>query len=153
MAKKNNIFYDSKKEELERKNRFKQPLIKQPKAKKKQSKLNKPLINTRQDKPILKQDKYKKSKWNQPLLKQTTKKPKASPEKQKQLRRLHRFINEAQKRGYEFDDRIIDTSLPAEELAKIKPKDLYKKASYYDEVSGEIFSGEEGRRLENYRRT
>ena len=102
--------------------------------------------------PIIKKKDIKKSKWTTPLLKQKYSKEKYSPEKQKQLRRLHRFINEAEKRGYVFNDNIIDTSLSAEELAQIKPKDLYKQAKFYDEKSGEILTGEKGRELENYRR-
>lgn len=172
---KNSPFYDSKREEYERKHKPFKPLLSDikkskpilSKAKYKDSKLFKPIIDKKSDKfknskwtqPILKSFKEKQkekgtqSKWTQPLLKKPYKHEKYSEEKQKQIRRLRRFIKSAQERGYEFDDNIIDLALSADELKKITPKELYKKASFYDELSGEIFSGEEGRKIENYRRT
>lgn len=182
----NNPFYDSKRDEFERRRKKYKPLLKRIDSKEKittpiidkksdkykKSKLNKPLKNSKWAKPLInkKSDTFKKSKWTQPLLKKKLKKyegtiwteplikkrykhEKYSEEKQKQIRRLRRFIKSAQERGYEFDDNIIDLAMTAEELKKITPNDLYKKASFLDSLSGEIFSGEEGRRLENYRRT
>lgn len=171
----NSPFYDSKREEYERKHKPFKPLLSDikkskpilSKAKYKDKKLFKPIIDKKSDKfknskwtqPLLKSFKEKQkekgtqSKWTQPLLKQSYKHEKYSEEKKKQIQRLRRFIKSAESRGYEFDDNIIDLALSADELKKITPKELYKKASFYDELSGEIFSGEEGRKIENYRRT
>lgn len=73
----------------------------------------------------------------------------------KQRKRIKQFINRAQKRGYEFDSKLVPT-IPkrvtrkqVEKLQALKPADLYKKARYASEKSyGEILTGEQARHLE-----
>lgn len=72
----------------------------------------------------------------------------------KQVKRIEEFYKKAEKRGYRFVEKE-DLTIPKrvtqqsiERLAKIKPRDLYKKAEYLDEISGKIISGTEGRTLE-----
>lgn len=77
----------------------------------------------------------------------------------KELYRIKRFIRNARKRGYEFDDNVLPkqpkriTRKKLEEIKNIKPSDLYKKAVYHDKISHETFTGQEGRKIERYRAT
>ena len=75
----------------------------------------------------------------------------------KELKRIKRFLHNARKRGYEFDDNVLPkqpkriTRKKLEEIKNIKPSNLYDKAVYYDEVTHETFTGQQGRRIERYR--
>ena len=75
----------------------------------------------------------------------------------KELQRIKRFVRNARKRGYEFDDNVLPkqpkriTRKKLEEIKNIKPSNLYDKAVYYDEITHETFTGQEGRRIERYR--
>ena len=75
----------------------------------------------------------------------------------RELYRIKRFIRNARKRGYEFDDNVLPkqpkrvTRKKLEEIKNIKPSNLYDKAVYHDEISNETFTGQEGRRIERYR--
>lgn len=75
----------------------------------------------------------------------------------KELKRIKRFIHNARKRGYEFDDNVLPkqpkriTRKKLEEIKNIKPSNLYDKAVYYDEVTHETFTGQQGRRIERHR--
>ena len=74
-----------------------------------------------------------------------------------ELKRIKRFIHNARKRGYEFDDNVLPkqpkriTRKKLEEIKNIKPSNLYDKAVYYDEITHETFTGQQGRRIERYR--
>lgn len=68
---------------------------------------------------------------------------------QKERRRLLQAVNRAKKQGYIFPENIVP-SLPKrvtkkslERIHLLKPKDLYKKAKYLYEETGEIVSAEE----------
>lgn len=68
---------------------------------------------------------------------------------QKERRRLLQAVNRAKKQGYIFPENIVP-SLPKrvtkkslERIHLLKPKDLYKKAQYLYEETGEIVSAEE----------
>lgn len=75
----------------------------------------------------------------------------------KELYRIKKFIRNARKRGYEFDDNVLPkqpkriTRKKLEEIKNIKPSDLYDKAVYYDKISQETFTGQQGRKIERYR--
>lgn len=75
----------------------------------------------------------------------------------KELKRIKRFIQSARKRGYQFDDNVLPklpkrvTRKKLEEIKNIKPSNLYDKAVYYDEITHETFTGQEGRKIERYR--
>lgn len=75
----------------------------------------------------------------------------------KELNRIKRFVRNARKRGYEFDDNVLPkqpkrvTRKKLEEIKNIKPSNLYDKAVYRDEISHEVFTGQQGRRIERYR--
>lgn len=75
----------------------------------------------------------------------------------KELYRIKRFIRNARKRGYEFDDNVLPkqpkriTRKKLEEIKNIKPSDLYNKAVYHDKISHETFTGQQGRKIERYR--
>lgn len=77
----------------------------------------------------------------------------------KELKRIKRFIQSARKRGYQFDDNVLPklpkrvTRKKLEEIKNIKPSNLYDKATYYDEITHETFTGQEGRKIERYRAT
>lgn len=68
---------------------------------------------------------------------------------QKERRRLLQAVNRAKKQGYIFPENIVP-SLPKrvtkkslERIHLLKPKDLYKKAQYLYEETGEIVSAEQ----------
>ena len=68
---------------------------------------------------------------------------------QKERRRLLQAVNRAKKQGYVFPENIVP-SLPKrvtkkslERIQLLKPKDLYKKAQYLYEETGEIVSAEQ----------
>lgn len=71
-------------------------------------------------------------------------------------RSLLQKISRAKKRGYYFPDDLVPdipkrkTRKSVEELKKIS-SDLYKNAQYVEKSTGELFSGEEGRKIEKYR--
>lgn len=75
---------------------------------------------------------------------------------QKELRRIKRFIKSATKRGFIFTDINIQepkkiTKASVNKLKKMNPKNLYKKAIYITQDTGEIISGTAGRALERKR--
>ena len=79
-----------------------------------------------------------------------------SKEWSKERRRIRRFLTSAQKRGYVFDFSLptrpkLITKEAVEILKSIRPKELYKKAIYIDEDTGEMISGIAGRTLERQR--
>jgi hypothetical protein len=72
-------------------------------------------------------------------------------ERQRQERRIKRFIKNAESRGFEFDTAYVSAiikTIPENDLNKITPNVLYSLATYADEDTGEILSGTEGRKLE-----
>lgn len=75
----------------------------------------------------------------------------------KEVKRIKRFIHNAEKRGYVFDDNILPkqpkrvTHKKLEEIKSIKPSNLYDKAVYNDKVTHETFTGQQGRRIERHR--
>jgi hypothetical protein len=72
-------------------------------------------------------------------------------ERQRQERRIKRFIKNAESRGFEFDTAYVSAiikTIPENDLNKITPNVLYSLATYVDEDTGEILSGTEGRKLE-----
>ena len=74
-------------------------------------------------------------------------------EYQKQIKRLERFIKNAEKRGFIFDDFQIPTrpqkvtKKRLQEIKDLKPSGLYKKAFAIDEY-GEKIAGEVARKME-----
>lgn len=76
------------------------------------------------------------------------------PEFSKQRRRIKRFVTAAQKRGYRFPKGTVPdvpkriTKKTVEKLQALSPKELYKKATYYDPVHDVLVPGEVGRMLE-----
>ena len=71
----------------------------------------------------------------------------------RQVNRIKRFIKNAERRGYEFQN--IDLKPPKritkkllKQLQELRPKQLYEKASYIDQETGQVLSGTEGRKLE-----
>ena len=75
----------------------------------------------------------------------------------KELNRIKRFVRNARKRGYEFDDNILPeqpkriTRKKLEEIKRIKPANLYSKAVYHDVITHETFTGQQGRAIERHR--
>ena len=73
---------------------------------------------------------------------------------QKERRRLLQAINRAKKQGYIFPENIVPplpkrvTKKSLERIQLLKPKDLYKKAQYLYEETGEIVSAEERKKEE-----
>lgn len=81
-------------------------------------------------------------------------------EYQRNINRIKRFVRNAEKRGYSFDLSGIDLKMPGRvtkkalrEIKQIRPARLYQMASYNDPISRETFTGEQGRQIENYRRS
>lgn len=72
----------------------------------------------------------------------------------KELARIKRFINRAQKRGFIFPENVIPnrpkriTSKSVSRLKKLNPDTLYRKATYVDTTTGELRRGEVGREIE-----
>lgn len=73
----------------------------------------------------------------------------------KQVKRIKQFISRAEKRGYVFEENVLPqkpkriTKASVRKLAKITPKELYKKAVYGGEATGgEIVAAKEGLKLE-----
>ena len=66
-----------------------------------------------------------------------------------EIKRIKRFIREAEKRGYVFSDNVIPkmpkvaTAATVRKYQAIRPKGLYKKAAYYDQ--GKKISGSKRR--------
>lgn len=79
---------------------------------------------------------------------------KTTQEYNKELARIKRFINRAQKRGFIFPENVIPnrpkriTSKSVSRLKKLNPDTLYRKATYVDTTTGEIRRGEVGREIE-----
>ncbi len=75
-------------------------------------------------------------------------------EYERHARRIRRFQREAERRGYVFDGdllpakpkRITDASV--RRLAKLVPEVLYRKAKFVVPETGEVLSGEQGRKYE-----
>lgn len=74
----------------------------------------------------------------------------------RQANRIKRFIRNAEKRGFEFQK--IDLTRPKrvtkkvlKELQGLRSAQLYEKAKYVDQETGQILSGTEGRSLERTR--
>lgn len=67
----------------------------------------------------------------------------------KQRKRIQNFISRAKKQGYIFDENIIPaipkrvTKASVSRLARLTPKELYKKAVYVSRETGEIETPEE----------
>lgn len=72
-------------------------------------------------------------------------------ERQRQERRIKRFLKNVESRGFEFNkyhiSELIKTT-PENALNKITPNLLYSFATYVVDDTGEILSGIEGRKLE-----
>lgn len=72
----------------------------------------------------------------------------------KEVRRIQRFVRNAEKRGYRFDENVVPqtpkriTKKVLQRVKETRPNDLYKKASYLDENTGKVVGGLEGRKLE-----
>lgn len=79
---------------------------------------------------------------------------KTTQEYNKELARIKRFINRAQKRGFIFPENVIPnrpkkiTSKSVSRLKKLNPDTLYRKATYVDTTTGELRRGEVGREIE-----
>lgn len=75
-------------------------------------------------------------------------------ERQRQERRIKRFLKNAESRGFEFNkyhiSELIKTT-PENALNKITSNLLYSFATYVVDDTGEILSGIEGRKLERQR--
>lgn len=67
----------------------------------------------------------------------------------KEFKRIQRFIKNASKRGFTFDVEIEKptriTKKRLEEIRSLKPKELYKQATYIIPETGEEVTGTEGR--------
>lgn len=67
----------------------------------------------------------------------------------KQRKRIQNFISQAKKQGYIFDENVIPaipkrvTKASVSRLARLTPKELYKKAIYVSRETGEIETSEE----------
>lgn len=67
----------------------------------------------------------------------------------KQRKRIQNFISRSKKQGYIFDENVIPdipkrvTKASVARLAKLTPKELYKKAVYVSSETGEIETSEE----------
>lgn len=87
-----------------------------------------------------------------------TKKPRKPTPNQaewlKELKRLKRFIKNAEKRGYIFDASVIPeqpdrvTKKHLLQIKSLKPNVLYQHAEYVDKSTGEVMPATEGRKLE-----
>ena len=83
-------------------------------------------------------------------------KPQTQAEKEytKELRRIKAFIRQASKRGFTFDDDIIPpkpkkvTKASVKKLKQITPKTMYQKSEFINPQTGDIITGEEGRKFE-----
>lgn len=78
---------------------------------------------------------------------------KKQAEYEKELKRIKRFIKNAEKRGYFFGDIIPKrpariTQKAIEDLKYLTTERLYAKGKYIDKTTGEVLSGTEGRKLE-----
>lgn len=72
----------------------------------------------------------------------------------KEQQRIKRFAQNAEKRGYEIPTNIVPqtpkriTKKALQNIQNLKPKQIYKKSRYIDRETGEILTGEQGRKLE-----
>lgn len=78
-------------------------------------------------------------------------------EVRKEVRRIQRFMRRAERRGYEFDERLQNIHFnrrnasrrELERLKKLTPEKMYERSTYSSELTyGEIVSGTKGRELE-----
>lgn len=92
------------------------------------------------------------------MAKRTSRKQTANQrEYAKQVNRIKQAIRRAEKRGYMFDEIIVPqtpkrvTKKSIQTLKEITPEKLYAKAHFLDTTTGEVLSGQEGRKLERQR--
>ncbi len=77
---------------------------------------------------------------------------------QKELKRIERIVKAAEQRGYIFDTPVVIeqpkkiSKKRIAQLQKITTKSLLSSAKFKDPVSGELFTGAEGLKIESYRR-
>ena len=77
---------------------------------------------------------------------------------QKELKRIERIVKAAEQRGYIFDTPVVIeqpkkiSKKRIAQLQKITSKALLSSAKFKDPISGELFTGEEGLKIESYRR-
>lgn len=77
---------------------------------------------------------------------------------QKELKRIERIIKAAEQRGYIFDTPVVIeqpkkiSKKRIAQLQKITSKSLLSSAKFKDPISGELFTGAEGLKIESYRR-
>lgn len=73
----------------------------------------------------------------------------------KELKRIQRFMRDAERRGYTFAVQIKEVIRPTkksiEKLKGLTPQKLYEKSVYYDPLTAKHIKGEEGRQLERSR--
>lgn len=74
----------------------------------------------------------------------------------KEYKRIQRFVKNASKRGFIFDNVLPDkpsriTKKALSEIQSLKPNKLYLRAKYIDISTGEQLSGTAGRKLERSR--
>ena len=71
---------------------------------------------------------------------------------QKERRRIQGWERRAKKRGFTFDTSVVPsipkriTQKALEKIKQLRPKELYKKATYTDIETGEFYRGEEARK-------
>lgn len=71
----------------------------------------------------------------------------------KEVKRIKRFVRDAEKRGYLFTENVIPqipkrvTKKSLEKIINIRPKTLYEKSIYYDPILSKHVTGTEERRL------
>lgn len=77
---------------------------------------------------------------------------------QKELKRIERIVKAAEQRGYIFDTPVVIeqpkkiSKKRIAQLQKITSKSLLSSAKFKDPISGELFTGAEGLKIESYRR-
>lgn len=83
------------------------------------------------------------------------KRTEAEKQYQKELRRLQRWVQSAEARGYVFPSGSPIPQAPKEitqasvrRLQKITPESLYRKVKYLDQATGKLVSGTQGQALE-----
>lgn len=73
---------------------------------------------------------------------------------QRERKRLQGWQRRAEKRGFIFDKSIVPTipkrvtQKALEKIKQLRPKQLYEKAKYIKKDTGEIFKGEEARKVQ-----
>ena len=75
----------------------------------------------------------------------------------KQLQRIKNAVKRAEKRGYIFNENVIPqtpkriTKSAIQKLKETTTNKLYGEATYVEPLTGEVFTGLEGRKIERYR--